>query len=197
MKTAFVTGATRGVGRAIAQTLAVAGWRVFALGRDRRVLAGLRADFGIEPLAIDITDRAELRGLIDDLRIDALVHGALRWPEARGFLDQAEADIDMVLEVNLSTTLHLTRMVLPAMLAAQGGAVLMLAEDAGLTGPDFSRATVSGALAGFCAALEAEFADGGVSFDCLPVAGPETASAAVHLLEQRLGQAGWHGAAGN
>ena len=126
MKSALVTGATRGVGRAIAIALAETGWRTFALGRDRSVLDMLRADFGVMPLAIDLTDRDEVRAVSRDLSIDVLVHAALRWPTKEKFLGLTEADIDMGLEVNLSAPLQLTHSLLPSMISKGHGDVVMI-----------------------------------------------------------------------
>lgn len=126
MKSALVTGATRDIGRSIAIALAKAGWRTFALGRDRKVLDDLRADYGVTPLAIDLTDRDEVRAISRDLSIDALVHAALRWPDKETFLGLAEADIDMGLEVNLSAPMQLTHSLLPSMISKGAGEVVMI-----------------------------------------------------------------------
>ena len=188
VKTAFVTGATRGIGRATAAALAKAGWRVIGMGRDRRVLADLRADHGVEPLALDLTDRRDLTGLTKDLRIDALVHAALRWPNPNSFLALNEAEIDMTLEVNLSAALHLTQAVVRSMRTEEGGAVLFLVPDvepsAGVL-----ETTISGALQSFARSLSAETGKCGIAVDCLPIGQPPfeaTAQRAVAIVRDRL-----------
>ena len=58
MTTAFITGATSGIGRAIAVALAQGGYQVYAVGRNEAALEALRSEQpGITPIAIDVTDR--------------------------------------------------------------------------------------------------------------------------------------------
>lgn len=154
MRTALVTGATRGTGRALATALAEAGWRVHALGRDRLVLDELRARHGILPMHADLTDRDQLCALIDDIEIDVLAHAALRLPDATRFAELSEADIDMALEVNLSATLLLSRALLSRLAARRGDLVIALPAGNGLL-----PRTLAAALAEFASGLAAEFPD--------------------------------------
>lgn len=162
MPTALVTGATRGAGRAIAVALARAGWQVCALGRDRRALEDLRADHGITPYAMDLTDRDELRALAQDVTPQALIHAALRWPGAERFEDLAEAEIDMALEVNLNAMMHLTRAMLPSMRAARSGAIRVVTPLPGHAASAVESA-VTGAVIAFARSLDAELAPHGIS----------------------------------
>jgi NADP-dependent 3-hydroxy acid dehydrogenase YdfG len=180
MNTAVVTGATRGAGRAVAARLTREGWRVLALGRDPRAVEELRADFGVEPMAIDLTDRSEMRALAENFSIDALIHAALRWPAGKAFCDLREADIDMTLEVNLSVALHLTHVVLPQMLAARRGAIVFVAQDRD-PAAGIAEATIGGALAAFSTALRNEMSGEGVGIEFLHVAGPSYEGAAENV----------------
>lgn len=166
MRTVLVTGATRGAGRAIAMALAASGWEVVALGRDRHILEQMRADRGIVPLAIDLTERDELRAIIEDLKVDALVHAALRWPEPARFSSLREADIDMCLEVNLSAMLQLTNAVIRVMAAEGRGSILMVTPD-----PEdgLLPRTIEGATRAFVEALEAEVSEAGVAVACVRI----------------------------
>lgn len=161
MTKALVTGATRAPGRAIATMLAKEGWEVHALGRDRIVLDEMRGEHGIVPLAMDLTDREYVRAVAEGLEPDVLVHAALRWPEGTRFLGLAEADIDMALEVNLSATLHLTRVILPSMIERGRGALVMLSLDDADAKSAIERAA-AGAIDGFARALADEVRGRGV-----------------------------------
>lgn len=57
MKTAIVTGASSGIGRAAAIRLVADGWRVLGVGRDAGALAGLQSEIGTAfvPLVADVT----------------------------------------------------------------------------------------------------------------------------------------------
>ncbi|AEQ53777.1 SDR family NAD(P)-dependent oxidoreductase [Pelagibacterium halotolerans] len=183
MKTAFVTGATRSIGRSLAVAFSETGWRVYAVGRNRQVLADLRADYGIEPLAFDMTDRVELRSLTDGLDIDLLVHAALRWPDAAGFGDLTEADIDMGLEVNFSAALHLTHDLMPQLIADGRSAVLFLAQDAGRDA-GVLQVTLGGALEACAGALEREFGPAGLTARCLHIGAELSEAQARDIAEQ-------------
>jgi NAD(P)-dependent dehydrogenase (short-subunit alcohol dehydrogenase family) len=79
-RTALVTGATSGIGRATATTFADAGWTVYATGRDERALRTL-ADAGCEPRRLDVTDGRAVDRVLDAVRaetgrLDCLVNSA-------------------------------------------------------------------------------------------------------------------------
>lgn len=171
MTKALVTGATRAPGRAIATSLAREGWEVHALGRDRLALDEMRGEYGIVPLAMDLTDREYVRTVAEGLEPDVLVHAAFRWPEETQFLGLAEADIDMALEVNLSAMLHITRAILPAMIERGRGACVMLSVDYAEANSAIERAA-AGALDGFARALAEEVQHTGVFVHRLAVGQP-------------------------
>ena len=82
-KTAFITGATSGFGRAAAKTFIDAGWQVVGTGRRSDRLDALRAQLGdaFHPLAFDLRDDAAMRAAIDALPerfrgIDLLLNNA-------------------------------------------------------------------------------------------------------------------------
>ena len=79
----LIAGATSASGRAAARTLLDAGAHVVATGRDAAKLAPLAA-LGAETAALDLTDEAAVRGLVEDLhargtRIDGLLHLVGGW----------------------------------------------------------------------------------------------------------------------
>ncbi len=171
MMKALVTGATRAPGRAIATTLAKDGWDVHALGRDRVALEEMRGEHGIVPLAMDLTDRDYVRFVVEAMEPEAVVHAALRWPRETRFLDLAEADIDMALEVNLSATLHVTRAILPSMVERGRGAFIMLSPGESEAKSAIER-TAAAAIDGLARALADEVSGSGVCVHRLPAGRP-------------------------
>lgn len=131
MKQALVTGATGGIGRAIALALRDAGHHVTAMGRDPDALAELGAERGITPLAVDMADRAALRTAVADLAPDVLVNNAGMMPPLAPFDQLDEAEIDRAITVNLTSTLALTRLLLPAMTGRGAGHIFFTGSTAG------------------------------------------------------------------
>ena len=115
---ALVTGATGGLGRAVAWALHARGATVLLSGRRRELLDELQAELGdrVEVLPADLSDRAEVvaladrAGAVDVLVANAGLGGA--GPLADFTRDQAER----VLDVNLGSAVILTHALLPGML---------------------------------------------------------------------------------
>jgi 3-hydroxy acid dehydrogenase/malonic semialdehyde reductase len=138
MRTAFVTGATAGFGNAIAHRLVRDGWRVIAAGRRQERLDALAAELGdaVLPLRLDVTDLEAVAALPGSLpegwrEVDALVNNA---GLALG-LDPAQSakleDWDRMVAVNVTGVMHVTRALLPGMVARNRGHVVTLGSIAG------------------------------------------------------------------
>lgn len=165
MKTAFITGATSGIGRATALALCDAGYVVHAVGRNRSALNELQAErAAIIPVAADVTDRKALEAVVADLAIDVLINNAGVMPPLGNFADMAITDIDTALEVNLSAAIFLTRLVMPGMRERRSGHILFTGSTAGHG--SFANVAVysatKAAISGFVAGLKADTAAYGI-----------------------------------
>lgn len=130
---AFVTGATAGFGAAIARRLVRDGWRVIAAARRQEKLDALARDLGpaLLPLRLDVTDPAAVDALPASLpaewrAVEALVNNA---GLALGLGPAAEADIadwDRMVATNVTGLMHMTRALLPGMVARNRGHVVNL-----------------------------------------------------------------------
>jgi 3-hydroxy acid dehydrogenase/malonic semialdehyde reductase len=137
-RTALVTGATAGFGAAIARRLVRDGWRVVAAGRRAERLHALRDELGgaVLPWRLDVTDAPAVdalpAALPDDWRdIDALINNA---GLALGLGPAQEANIadwDRMVATNVTGLLHMTRALLPGMVARDRGHVVNLGSVAG------------------------------------------------------------------
>lgn len=163
--TAFITGATSGIGRAMAVKLSDTGYEVYAVGRNRAALEELRASRpAITPIAVDVTDRSALEALVKDLRIDVLINNAGMMPPLGNFADMEIADIEATLAVNLGAVILLTRLVVPQMRDRSAGHILFTGSSAGHAA--FANIAVysatKAAIAGFAASLRADLSPYGI-----------------------------------
>jgi NAD(P)-dependent dehydrogenase (short-subunit alcohol dehydrogenase family) len=140
MPVAIVTGASKGLGRALVQSLSERGWSLVADARDAAALTAATADRpGVVALAGDITDpahraalvaAAEAQGGVDLVVNNASTLGSSPLPR----LDALPLDTyRRTLEVNVVAPLALVQAVLPA-LRARGGRVVNITSDAGVEG---------------------------------------------------------------
>ncbi|PPF53375.1 short-chain dehydrogenase [Clavibacter michiganensis] len=138
-RTAIVTGAGSGIGRATALRLAQDGARVIAADVVAERLDALVAEhpeLDIVPVVGDITAEDGVQAIVDaaDGRVDVLANVA---GIMDGFLPAGEVDDrtwDLVFAVNVTAVLRLTRAVLPLMQAAGSGAIVNVASEAALRG---------------------------------------------------------------
>jgi NAD(P)-dependent dehydrogenase (short-subunit alcohol dehydrogenase family) len=125
-RTALVTGASRGIGRAVARALAEAGGRVALVGRDRAALEETAAECPEAIVAVaDVTSTADIEGLratLDELggRLDLLANVAGAPLRALPLEDLTDDDWRDQLALNLLAAVRLQRLCLPALSAAQG-----------------------------------------------------------------------------
>jgi NAD(P)-dependent dehydrogenase (short-subunit alcohol dehydrogenase family) len=139
MKNAVITGASRGLGLALARGLAAEGWSLVIDARDGEALgaaaAGLPGGTRVIALPGDITDpahRAALRDAAEDLGgPDLLINnaGTLGTSPLPPISDYPIAELREAFEVNVLAPIALTQLLLPA-LRRRGGAVLSITSDA-------------------------------------------------------------------
>lgn len=134
-KTAYVTGASSGIGRGAAVRLAQEGARVILIGRRGALLEEVAAECdgrGV-PLVLDVTDGAAVErdlpaAISEHGRPDVVVHAA--GETVLGALDQlTEAEWDQQFDTNLKSIYHLNRHLWPAM-AEGGGSIVTIASTA-------------------------------------------------------------------
>jgi short-subunit dehydrogenase len=170
--TAVVTGATRGIGRAVVERLVGRGTRIGCIARSKEDLVALRQALAgqgaFEIVAADVASRPEIESALEELSaslgpIEVLVNNAgvgLYGPVVR--LDPADAE--RLLKVNYLGTLYTTCVLLPKMLERRHGHIVNVASIAGRLAAPFEAAYSASkfAVAGFSEALAIEAAPFGV-----------------------------------
>jgi len=139
-RNALVTGSTRGIGRAIAETLAAAGTRVAVVGRDRARAEEAATAVSLESrgFACDVADVASVTTLVDDVEkafgaIDILVNNAGLTRDNILFRLKDE-DWDAVLNTNLRGAFATIRAASRGMMKRRWGRIISVASIVGLVG---------------------------------------------------------------
>lgn len=130
-KTALVTGASTGMGAAIAERLAKRGLTVHAVARNEERLKDLADRTGALAHTLDLTKTAELAAELGALEIDVLVNCA-GVSRPGNILSSTEEDLDEIIDVNLRGLLQLTRLTLPGMVERDLGHIVNVSSIAGL-----------------------------------------------------------------
>jgi short-subunit dehydrogenase len=160
----LVTGATGGLGGAIARALAGRGARPLLTGRRAEVLAPLAAETGGRAVPVDLADPADVERLADEAAACRVLVMNAALPGS-GELDAYDvAGIDAVLDVNLRAPIVLCRRLVPGLVARGAGHVVLISSLAGKAGNPASSlysATKFG-LRGFGLALRTDLHGTGV-----------------------------------
>ena len=136
--TAFVTGATAGIGEATVRTLVASGWRCIATGRRKERLDALVEELGADKVhaaAFDVRDIEAMEAVLAALPepfagIDLLVNNA---GLARGLAPAQEASLDdwqTMIDTNVTAMVVLTRKLLPTLIERKG-AIIAIGSVAG------------------------------------------------------------------
>ncbi|MFE1782693.1 SDR family NAD(P)-dependent oxidoreductase [Streptomyces sp. NPDC059506] len=166
----FVTGASRGLGRAFAEAALAAGDRVAAAARTADALEALAAEHGDRLLALplDVTDRAAVHSAVDEAvrhfgRLDVVVNNAGFL--AMGMVEEfTEAEARAQMETNFFGALWVAQAVLPHLRARRSGHILQISSIGALAGFPLTGmySASKAALEGMSEALAAEAAGFGV-----------------------------------
>jgi NAD(P)-dependent dehydrogenase (short-subunit alcohol dehydrogenase family) len=140
-RVAFVTGATRGIGNAIARRLAYEGCAVGLCARDGDAAAAAAAELaalgvGAHGVGADVTDEAELRAAVDEVAgrlggLDLVVANAGGAAGGSALEDTDSEDWATTLALNVTHPAMLLRAALPHLRARGGGAAVLIASISG------------------------------------------------------------------
>ncbi|MEK9971593.1 MAG: 3-oxoacyl-ACP reductase FabG [Ferrovibrio sp.] len=175
----LVTGASRGIGWAIAQAFAARGARLSLTGRDAPLLEQRRAALNAPgrpehtAFAADLGDPEATTAMVRHAiaahgAVDILVNNA-GYGASQPFAKMTGAHWDQMLAVNLSSVFHVTRAVIDDMLPRKSGRIVNVASTAGLTGYAYVAAYVAAkhGVVGLTRALAREYATSGITVNAV------------------------------
>ena len=165
--TAVVTGASRGIGRAIALRLAPRR-SIVALARTASELESLAVEIErkggtCEPLVIDVSDGSAVRSALAGRNVDVVVNNA-GVGVLKPFVEMTPDEWQLMMDVNLNAIYHLTQALLPGMIERGRGHVVIIGSISGKVGfaGGTAYAATKFAVNGFAESLMLEVRDAGV-----------------------------------
>jgi len=177
-KTALVTGAASGIGRATAETLAEAGAHVVGADLDETRLAEMvkaveAAGGSAEGVAMDVTSWDAVNAVAAEVngrhgRMDILVNVA-GWDRIEPFMQNDEAFIEKIVSLNYLGQVRVAKAFLPPMIEAQQGMIVNVSSDAGRVGSmgETVYAGAKGGVIAFTKSLAREMARHGICVNCV------------------------------
>lgn len=129
---AVVTGASSGVGEAVARALRERGIEVFAVARRRDRLERLAGETGCRPLVLDLADTEAIHQGLAGIEADIVVNNA-GLGVGIATLDKVDmAEMDAMIDVNFRAVLHVLNTLLPGMVARDRGHVVNIGSVGGV-----------------------------------------------------------------
>lgn len=134
-KRVLITGASRGIGEALARSFSAAGATVALVARSEDQIRALATELGGDAYTADLSDPTQVAGLIDRVErrgapIDVLVNNA-GLDSTAGFTDAPDDELRRITEVNYLAPAELCRQVIPGMLSRGGGHIVNISSVAG------------------------------------------------------------------
>lgn len=175
MKIALITGASRGIGKAIAQKFSANGYQVIInYNSSREEANALAADLeNAFAIKADISKRDEVEEMVALVlkqfgKIDVLVNNA-GISQQKLFFDITEADFDRIYEVNLKGMFHTCKAILPLMVQNRYGKIINISSIWGLCGAscEVGYSTMKAGMIGFTKALAKEVGPSHVNVNCV------------------------------
>jgi len=173
-KTVLITGASRGIGAAIARLFAEKGYRVVInYNKSEEKALALAGQIGAIAVKADITKPDEVAKMLETIhvyygKVDILINNA-GIAQQKLFTDITESDWDNMFDVNIKSMFTVTQAVVRDMLAGQSGAIINISSIWGISGAscEVHYSASKSAVIGFTKALAKELGLSGISVNCI------------------------------
>jgi 2-keto-3-deoxy-L-fuconate dehydrogenase len=186
-KTAFLTAAAQGIGRATALAFTREGAQVIATDVDEAGLASLARDCGCATRRLDVLDGAAIEAAAREAGAVNVLFNAAGIVHAGSVLDFTEGDWDLAFNLNARSMARTIRAFLPGMLARGGGSIVNIASVAGSVKgvPNrFVYGASKAAVIGLTKAVAADFVTRGIRCNAICPGTVESPSLASRIREQ-------------
>ena len=201
-KTAIVTGASHGIGPYIVKALAQEGMNLVLAARSGDELEQVATDADIRATGVhvltvptDVTDREARSALVHTAErtfgaVDVLVNNAGGDPQ-REFHHYTAADVEALIQLNLTGPIELTRLLLPGMLQRKKGHIVNISSMGGRVGFPYTEvySASKDGLIGFTRVLRADYRKNGVSSSVLilgPIGGAGIGERTMEEMNQHI-----------
>lgn len=187
-RTALVTAAAQGIGRASAVAFAQAGARVIATDINEPLLRDLEATPGVETSRLDVRDAGEIDRAISAIGPIDILFNCAGVVHAGSVLDMREDELDFAFDINVKAMARTIRAVLPGMLERADGAIINMASIvSSLKGAPnrFVYATTKAAVIGLTKSVAADYVGRGIRCNAICPGTVESPS-----LQERMRAAG-------
>jgi len=168
-KTAFVTAAAQGIGRATALAFAAEGAQVHATDLNAEKLAEIVGP-GIRTMALDVRDTAAVQAAAAAVGPIDILFNCAGFVHQGSVLEATEADWDFAFDLNVKSMMRTSQAFLPGMLAKGRGSIINMASVAssvkGIAGR-FVYGASKAAVVGLTKSIAADFATKGIRCNCI------------------------------
>ena len=135
MKTAIVTGASKGVGLATVNLLSQNGYKVIAVSRDLSKVSELVSD-NVEVYRLDITSAEEIKAFYEkykDITLDLLVNNAGGGSSPTHLINETMDNFRIAYDINVSGPMYLSQLFVPAMKKSESATIIFITSLCGKT----------------------------------------------------------------
>ena len=164
-KTAIVTAAGQGMGKATALAFAAEGAQVIATDINETLLGDLAGIAGITPRRLDVCDPAAITDFAANTPVPNILFNCAGYVHAGTILDCDEAAFDFSVTLNVRSMYRMIRALLPGMIAAGGGSIINMASVASsvIAAPNrFIYGTTKAAVVGLTKSVAADYVTQGI-----------------------------------
>jgi NADP-dependent 3-hydroxy acid dehydrogenase YdfG len=133
MKTAIVTGASKGVGYATVKLLSESGYKVIAVSRNLSKVSELESDT-VEVYQLDITNQSEIKNFYEkykDITLDLLVNNAGGGSGPSHIINETMENFRIAYDINVSGPMYLSQLFVPCMKKSESATIIFISSLGG------------------------------------------------------------------